>query len=495
MVLVALLGLTLLFRSRFPGCSRRSTNTASTGPKRLQRVITAGGEVEMRSSPSSLALRTENEEPRKNLEEYRRKMNKDRTTPPDLTPPLPTSVESPPGLTSAISGAGSGSSDSPPLAPAPVDPCQQGNQHKGFIRDDALNAWIGTAIFAMGGTQDSSGYGIIIGADNQLAEVQIAGTSSPVLLTWDQISWDPLATSYESIQGESPFVAPVAGAMVDRKKGQARRLRAALHEARAHKALDEAWPAIFWRAVAMEKSCHGLEQPVQSALEAGGYHGDNTLGPPKDSLDAELLKLVDLGGFTPGVGPGPSLDIPSATSSFAGHSIPVHQRLPADLQRAAPETYRSIRREGVASMRQWILDQYPVSARQGAEFNHLFQACCQADFLLAPAKNEAELMSLLNGSDVLEIIFRDLGAFIYERRTGDRIGGAHLRALRVPGANTDILPDWLIKEGTLHTTTELKRAGLVKSGNRSSKGDGKGDGKQKKGKGKKNASAKGGKGE
>ena len=145
-------------------------------------------------------------------------------------------------------------------------------------------------------------------------------------------------------------------------------------------------------------------------------------------------------------------------------------------------------------MRQWILDQYPAQSRHGADFGHLFQACCQADFLLAPERDESELMALLNGSDMLEIILRDLGAFIYERRTGDRMGGAHLGALRVPGVNIDILPDWLIKEGTLHTTTEVKRNNLVKAGHRGrpQKGDGKAGKKGKKGKVSKEASPKGG---
>ena len=121
-----------------------------------------------------------------------------------------------------------------------------------------------------------------------------------------------------------------------------------------------------------------------------------------------------------------------------------HKRLPSDMARAAPKTYRSIRSEGVASLRQWILEQYPIQQRSGPELGHSFQSCCQADFLLAGASTEAELFALLNGSDQLEILLRDVGAFIYERRTGDRVGGAHMRVLNVPGPNADILPDWTI---------------------------------------------------
>jgi hypothetical protein len=120
-----------------------------------------------------------------------------------------------------------------------------------------------------------------------------------------------------------------------------------------------------------------------------------------------------------------------------GKQIAYHERLPADMQRAAPETYRSIRSERVASVRQWILDQFPVNSRQSADFTHLHQSACQADFLLAAAGSEEELNLLLATSDQLEIIFRDLGSFVYERRTGDRAGAAHMRALRTEDAGDD----------------------------------------------------------
>ena len=173
-----------------------------------------------------------------------------------------------------------------------------------------------------------------------------------------------LPTNSSDSPHENLVYAPFANSAVDKEKGQAHRLRVALQEAKARKSLEEAWPDLFWSAVAWEKNTLGLEPLVQTTLEAGGYHGDSTLGQPKDSLESGLLKIIDLGGFFPGSGPEVRPEIP-------------------------------------------------------------------------------------------------------------------------------ILPDWLVKEGTLHTTTEVKRNGLVKPGGRSPKGDG----KQKKGKGKKDASAKGAKGE
>ena len=101
---------------------------------------------------------------------------------------------------------------------------------------------------------------------------------------------------------------------------------------------------------------------------------------------------------------------------------------------------------------------------------------------------EAELFALLNGSDQLEIILRDVGAFIYERRMGDRVGGAHMRALRVPGANVDILPDWMIKEGPLHSKVEHQRHERV-SDKKKVGPKGQGKSKDQKGKGKKKGGA------
>ena len=60
-----------------------------------------------------------------------------------------------------------------------------------------------------------------------------------------------------------------------------------------------------------------------------------------------------------------------------------------------------------------------------------------------------------------------------------------MRALRTPGTNTDVLPAWLIDQGTSHSRVEWKRGEVVK-GNRGpqgpTKGSGKGEGKKDKGK-------------
>ena len=152
----------------------------------------------------------------------------------------------------------------------------------------------------------------------------------------------------------------------------------------------------------------------------------------------------------------------------------------------------------MATLRAWVLEQYPASARNGQAFQHLFQAAVQGDFLLAQAKSENELNLILGTSDQLETIMRDLGAHIYEKRTGDKSGAAHMRALRTPGQQTDVLPDWLVTQGTLHSKTEHQRSERLhasqrqpKTGGASSEGEGKGKkkGKGKKGDGKKSGAA------
>eukprot|EP00974_Lingulodinium_polyedra_P019043 1842773-Lingulodinium_polyedra.AAC.1 len=65
------------------------------------------------------------------------------------------------------------------------------------------------------------------------------------------------------------------------------------------------------------------------------------------------------------------------------------------------------------------------------------------DFALGTAKTEVDLHHLLATDDRLEVSLRHLAAFVYESRTKDRDGAAHIRALTIPGGNADIAPAWL----------------------------------------------------
>lgn len=89
-----------------------------------------------------------------------------------------------------------------------------------------------------------------------------------------------------------------------------------------------------------------------------------------------------------------------------------HLRLPADLQRAAPDLYRSIRAEGVASVRHWVNEQRPsLEQKQSPAYQDLFMAAAIIDYGLAGCRTESALMHKLATSDALEIHLRKLGSF------------------------------------------------------------------------------------
>ena len=82
---------------------------------------------------------------------------------------------------------------------------------------------------------------------------------------------------------------------------------------------------------------------------------------------------------------------------------------------------------------------------------------------------------------MLEIELRKLGAWMYERRTGDKSGATRILAIRAPGSNSDVIPKWLLEEATIHSKNEFQRAERVSKTKSFGKGaaKGEGDGKPK----------------
>ncbi|CAK9047089.1 Uncharacterized protein SCF082_LOCUS26441, partial [Durusdinium trenchii] len=178
---------------------------------------------------------------------------------------------------------------------------------------------------------------------------------------------------------------------------QAGRLKEAVTKAQALASTTPQWGAMFWQAVKNEKDLHELEPGIGNILQSHGYVGESP------------------------------------------EQMAWHLRLPADLQRAAPELYRNIRSEGVASVRQWVNDQHPtLELKQTATYQDLFSAATIIDFELADCKSEAAIMHRLGTSDSLEIQLRKLGSYVYYRRTKDRIGANRMLGIRAPGSQTDI---------------------------------------------------------
>lgn len=124
-----------------------------------------------------------------------------------------------------------------------------------------------------------------------------------------------------------------------------------------------------------------------------------------------------------------------------------------------PELYRNIRAEGVASVRQWVNEQHPtLEQKQSPTYQDLFMAATIIDYELADCRAESTLMHKLATSDTLEIHLRKLGSFIYFRRAKDKTGAQRMLGVRVPGANADITPKWMLDDANTFSKIEHQRA-------------------------------------
>ena len=96
---------------------------------------------------------------------------------------------------------------------------------------------------------------------------------------------------------------------------------------------------------------------------------------------------------------------------------------------------------------------------------------------------------------MLELALRRLAAFIYESRSGDKMGAAHMLGVAPPGGQSDIAPTWLVQAATSHSKLEHQRReradAEMRQRNRHPKGS-KGDGKGSKGEGKRGGRGGGG---
>ena len=52
---------------------------------------------------------------------------------------------------------------------------------------------------------------------------------------------------------------------------------------------------------------------------------------------------------------------------------------------------------------------------------------------------------------------------MYEKRSGDTTGAAHMLAIQPPGLDVDLAPTWLVSEATLHSKNEHQRSERVES--------------------------------
>ena len=103
-----------------------------------------------------------------------------------------------------------------------------------------------------------------------------------------------------------------------------------------------------------------------------------------------------------------------------------------------------------------------------------------ADYALATAKGETDLFRPLHSDDRVELALRHIAAYIYESRTRDKIGAAHIRGVVAPGSGVDVAPAWLFQDATELSRAELQRDERTHNATkRKGKGKDKGKGGQK----------------
>ncbi|CAL1127775.1 unnamed protein product, partial [Cladocopium goreaui] len=158
---------------------------------------------------------------------------------------------------------------------------------------------------------------------------------------------------------------------------------------------------------------------------------EGTKGPPRtEELKKQLQEIETLGGPLHGSG-GTFARVADVGVGENPEAMSWHLKLPADLQRAAPEMYRNIRADGAVSARAWVNEQHPTpELKQSPAYQDLFTAATIIDFELAECKTEGAIMHKLATSDTLEIHLRKLAAYVYLKRTKDRTGANRMLGVR-----------------------------------------------------------------
>ena len=89
-------------------------------------------------------------------------------------------------------------------------------------------------------------------------------------------------------------------------------------------------------------------------------------------------------------------------------------------------------------------------------------------------------MQVLSRGDLMEISLRRLASYVYEQRSGDRIGAQHMLGTVPPGGSADVAPTWMVSSATQHSKVEHQRRERVEAETRQrgkqGRGGGRGDG-------------------
>ena len=85
------------------------------------------------------------------------------------------------------------------------------------------------------------------------------------------------------------------------------------------------------------------------------------------------------------------------------------------------------------------------------------------DYRLAQEPDDATIMRALATDDSLEMDLKRFSAYIYENRSGHKVGAQHMLAVAPPGGASDIGPSWMVADASTHSRAEWELGQQVKS--------------------------------
>ena len=291
------------------------------------------------------------------------------------------------------------------------------------------------------------------------------------------------------VSGAARPYAPLEVGVGIKVMGQAKRVKDSLVLWSSKSALMPHWPKLFWAEVGKLEPLEGI---IRGVLLAHGYLGDGIgVLPRVQDLQKKLEELEAQGA------PSHSTALFKIQEGMIdpeldeGHGMESWENaLSAELKRAAPEIYLSIRGAGVRNTRDWVNSMFAADKRTGPQYLELFNCATLVDFEISKAKtgNQSEVLKVLAPSDVAEVNLRRLAAWVHESRTGDKAAATAMLAVKPSSMDVDIGPHWLVTEAATYSQSEHKRrerakaqqGGGGKGKSQHGKGDGKGKGKKQK---------------
>jgi len=259
------------------------------------------------------------------------------------------------------------------------------------------------------------------------------------------------ATAFRQSQGRPPLPPPASpppryqpydpqGAASLQE--QAARLAEIHSWALSRQAAGPSWCMALWDAVG--EMGLGLDETLRALVDS---HGHTQRSAPGAGLGVDLATWA-----RQGMGNTPALvrysDMQLASEAVHLSELRYDNRLHSGLKPAASDVYIKLRSQGATSVRDWLTTQYG-DAKSDRRWSDLWHAAVSIDFALAPCRDHAAVLAKLEEDDLLELHLRRLGAWVYERRTHDRVGAQRMLALPAPGSGVNVAPDWLVSEASL----------------------------------------------